>query len=155
MCQEEWYGKGVARAVENQFSPEIRRSFRAAAYQIEGNASHHDETVLEAQQWLREHLAEKPSIDALSRQLGLSTRSLNRRFHQATGLSPRAWLQQLRIQQAKDLLRHSNLSLSEVAWQMGLLDQSHFGKLFREHVGMTPGAYREAVRGKLFAPEPA
>ncbi|MEP5566725.1 MAG: helix-turn-helix domain-containing protein [Halioglobus sp.] len=152
---EEWYGSGVARAVENQFSPEIRRPFRAAAYQTEGEQSHHDETVLEAQQWLQDRLTGNPGIQAAADALGVSARTLNRRFRQATGLSPQAWLQRLRVQQAKELLRHSNLSLSEVAWQVGLQDNSHFGKLFREQVGMTPGAYREAVRGKLFAPERA
>lgn len=152
---EEWYGSGVARTVENQFSPEIRRPFRAAAYQTGGEQSHHDETVLEAQQWLQDHLVSNPGIQAVAVRLGVSARTLNRRFRQATGLSPQAWLQRLRVQQAKELLRHSNLSLSEVAWQVGLQDVSHFGKLFREQVGMTPGAYREAVRGKLFAPERA
>ncbi|TDG14072.1 helix-turn-helix domain-containing protein [Seongchinamella unica] len=152
---EDWYGSGVARAVENQFSPEIRRPFRAAAYQNEGEQSHHDETVLEAQQWLQERLADKPTVEMVASELGISARTLNRRFRQATGQSPRAWLQRLRVQQARELLRHSNLTLSEVAWQVGLQDVSHFGKLFREHVGMTPGAYREAVRGKLFVPERA
>lgn len=150
---EEWYGQAVARTVENQFSPEIRRPFRAAAYQTEPHSSHHDELVLEAQQHMRERLTEKLNIAALSADLGLSPRSLNRRFHQATGLSPMGWLQQLRVSQAKDLLRHSNLSVSEVAWQVGISDASHFGRLFRTQVGMTPARYREAVRGKLFAPD--
>ena len=150
---EEWYGSGVARSVENQFSPEIRRPFRAAAYQTEGEQSHHDETVLEAQQWLQERLSRNPGVQAAADELGVSARTLNRRFRQATGLSPQAWLQRARVQQAKELLRHSNLSLAEVAWQLGLQDVSHFGKLFREQVGMTPGAYREAVRGKLFVPQ--
>ena len=152
---EEWYGSGIARAVENQFSPEIRRPFRAAAYQTGGQQSHHDEAVLEAQQWLQDKLRERPTLQALAGHLGLRSRTLNRRFHQAVGMSPRDWLQQLRMHQARELLRHSNLSLSEVAWEVGLQDVSHFGSLFREQVGMTPGAYREAVRGKLFAPEHA
>ena len=152
---EGWYGEGIARAVENQFSPEIRRPFRAAAYQTGSDTSHHDELIIEAQQWLRDTLPDKPAISQLAKQLGISGRTLNRRFHQATGLSPRDWLQQLRVSVAKELLRHSNLSLSEVAWQVGVSDVSHFGKLFREQVGMTPGSYREAVRGKLFAPASA
>lgn len=149
---EEWYGKAIARMVENQFSPEIRRPFRAAAYQTEPHGTHHDELVLDAQQWLHERLSRKLSIGALATELGVSPRSLNRRFHQATGISPQAWLQQLRVSQAKDLLRHSNLAVSEVAWQVGISDASHFGRLFRTQVGITPARYREAVRGKLFTP---
>ncbi|MFV8817475.1 GlxA family transcriptional regulator [Haliea sp. E17] len=150
---EGWYGHGISRAVENQFSPEIRRSFRAAAYQTGTDTSHHDEAVLQAQQWLRDNLSSGADIASLAERLGLSTRTLNRRFRLATGSSPQQWLQRLRVNEARDLLRHSNLSVGEIAWQVGFQDVSHFGKLFRQHAGISPGRYREAVRGKLFAPE--
>jgi transcriptional regulator GlxA family with amidase domain len=149
---EEWFGSGIARAVENQFSPEIRRPFSAAAYQNEPESSHHDETVLEAQQWLQKHLGGPAAIGDLAHHLGVSSRTLNRRFRQATGLSPQAYLQRLRVAEGKDLLRHSNLPVSDIAWRVGLQDASHFSRLFRQHVGITPLRYREAVRGKLFAP---
>ncbi len=148
----EWFGSRVARAVENQFSPEIRRNFRAAAYQDEADSSHHDELVIEAQQWLQEHLGKPVSMDGLAAHLGLSTRSFNRRFRQATGMSPQAYLQRLRINQARELLKQSNLSIGEIAWQLGLQDASYFSQLFRRHSGVSPLRYREAVRGKLFAP---
>ncbi len=150
---EEWFGSRVARSVENQFSPEIRQSFRGAAYQNEPQSSHHDEVVLEAQLWLQENLSGSISIAALADHLGLSNRTLNRRFRSATGLSPLAYLQRLRMAEARDLLRHSNLSVSEISWQVGLNDTSYFSKLFREQAGMSPLKYRGAVRGKLFAPK--
>lgn len=149
---EDWFGSHIARAVENQFSPEIRQSFRDAAYQNEPQSSHHDEVVLEAQLWLQANLAESISIASLARHMGVSSRTLNRRFQAATGLSPLSYLQSLRITEARDLLRHSNLSVSEISWQVGLNDTSYFSKLFREQVGMPPLQYRGAVRGKLFAP---
>jgi transcriptional regulator GlxA family with amidase domain len=149
---EEWFGGRIARAVENQFSPEIRRSFRAAAYQNEPQSSHHDELILEAQQWLQDHLGQSLSIAQLARQLDMSERTLGRRFRAATGLAPLAYLQSLRIGAAKDLLRHSNLSVGDIAWQVGMADQSHFSRLFKRQVGMSPLRYRGAVRGKLFAP---
>jgi transcriptional regulator GlxA family with amidase domain len=149
---EEWFGSRIARAVENQFSPEIRLSFGAASYQNEADSSHHDETVLEGQLWIQENLSGPINMTELAAYLGLSPRTLNRRFKQATGLSPQVYLQGLRINTARDLLRNSNLSVSEIAWQVGLQDVSYFSQLFRRHNGMTPLSYREAVRGKLFAP---
>jgi len=149
---EEWYGSGIARAVENQFSPEIRRSFRAAAYQNEADSSHHDETVIEAQQWLRENLGRTVTMSRLASQLRLSPRTLNRRFRQATGISPQAYLQRVRVGHARELLKHSNLAIGEIAWQVGLQDASYFSQLFRNHCGMSPLRYREVVRGKLFDP---
>ena len=150
---EEWFGSRIARAVENQFSPEIRRNFRAAAYQNEADSSHHDETVIEAQQWLQERLGRAVTMKDLARHLDLTSRTLNRRFRQATGMSPQAYLQSLRISHARELLKHSNLGVGEIAWQVGLQDASYFSQLFRRHSGMSPLQYREAVRGKLFNPE--
>ena len=149
---EDWFGSRIAKAIENQFSPEIRQSFQAAAYQSEPDGAHHDETVLEGQQWLQEHLAQPISIARLADHLSISSRSLNRRFKQATGYSPQAYLQSQRIASARDLLRRSNLSVSEIAWQVGLQDVSYFSKLFRKRSGMTPLHYRSMVRGKLFVP---
>ena len=149
---EEWYGNRVARAIENQFSPEIRRSFQAAAYQNEADSSHRDELVAEAQQWLQLNLATPEPMDTLARKLGLSPRTFSRRFRRATGMTPLAYLQSLRIAAAKDLLRHSNLPVGDIAWQVGLQDVSYFSQMFRRHSGMTPLRYREAVRGKLVDP---
>jgi transcriptional regulator GlxA family with amidase domain len=148
---EEWFGSRVARAVENQFSPEIRQPFREAAWQDEPRTAHHDELVLEAQQWLQDHFSEKVQIDALARRLGLSTRTLNRRFKLATGMTPLGYLRTLRMTEARELLRHSNLGIGEIGWQVGLPDGGYFARQFRAHSGMTPLQYREAVRGKLFA----
>ncbi|MCB1844492.1 MAG: AraC family transcriptional regulator [Halioglobus sp.] len=150
---EDWFGVPVARAIENQFSPEIRRSFRAAAYQNAPDSSHRDELVAEAQQWLQANLATPCSMEALAHRMQLSPRSFSRRFRKATGLAPLAYLQGLRIATAKDLLRHSNLAVGDIAWQVGLQDVSYFSQLFRRQCGMSPLNYRAAARGKLFTPE--
>jgi transcriptional regulator GlxA family with amidase domain len=150
---EEWFGSRVARAIENQFSPEIRRSFSAAAYQNEADSSHHDEIVAQVQQWLQSHLSSPVSMAKMASKVQMSPRNLNRRFKRATGMTPLSYLQSLRIAGAKDLLRHSNLTVGDIAWQQGIQDVSYFSQLFRRHSGMSPLQYREAVRGKLFNPE--
>lgn len=150
---EDWYGSRIAKAVENQFSPEIRQPFRAAAWQDPPRSSHHDETVLQAQQWLQDRLHQTVALSALAPALGVSDRTLHRRFRQATGMTPQQYLNTLRNAGARDLLRRSNLSIGEIAWQLGLQDSSHFSRLFRRQNGMTPGQYRAAVRGKLFNPD--
>ncbi len=147
---EDWFGPLIARAVENQFSPEIRRPFRAHAFQHGEDPMHHDELVLEAQQWLQEHLHESITVDQLASVLNCAKSTLARRFKQATGRSPSRYLQDQRILSARELLRATNLSVSEVAWQVGLQDVSYFTKLFRQHTGMPPARYRQSARGKLF-----
>lgn len=150
---ERFFGPTIARQVEAQFSPEIRRSYHALTY-IEGQANRHDdELIAEAQQWLHGHFSESIDFGELATRIGISQRSFNRRFRNATGSRPGAYLQRLRLEQARDLLRNSNLAITEIAQQVGYQDASHFAALFRERMSQTPLEYRRSARGKLFSPE--
>ncbi|MEE8056702.1 MAG: helix-turn-helix domain-containing protein [Pseudomonadales bacterium] len=147
---ERFYGQDIARQVEAQFSPEIRRSFENHAYAQFDSSLHQDETIIEAQEWLRVHITETIDFRELATRLDLSMRSFNRRFKQAAGITAGNYLQQQRLDNAKELLRTSNLSISEVAAQSGYQDSSYFCARFKKVMGQTPLVYRKSVRGKLF-----
>jgi transcriptional regulator GlxA family with amidase domain len=147
---EDWFGQRIARRVESQFSPEIRRPFRAHAWQSVDASAHHDELVLTAQQRLQDSLEQAQSLTALAEELECSPRTLTRRFREATGQTPSGWLREQRVLAARDLLRSTNLSVGEVSLRVGLQDVSYFTSLFQRQTGMTPGHYRRSVRGKLF-----
>ena len=147
---EQWYGAAVARAVESQFSPEIRQAFRSAAFLEDSRTSHHDELVLDAQLYLQEHLAAPHSVGALARRAGIAPRSFSRRFGRATGTTPMAYLLALRIGEARSLLLHSDLPLGEIAWRCGWQSASRFSEQFRARTGLAPREFRAATRGKRF-----
>jgi transcriptional regulator GlxA family with amidase domain len=147
---EQWYGAAVARAVESQFSPEIRQAFRSAAFLEDSRTSHHDELVLDAQLYLQEHLAAQHSLGALARRAGIAPRSFSRRFRRATGSTPMAYLLALRIGEARSLLLHSDLPLGEIAWRCGWQSASRFSEQFRARTGLAPRDFRAATRGKRF-----
>ncbi len=147
---ERWFGTRVARSVEQQFSPEIRRAFHAAAYQSGAHSNHHDETVVEAQALLQEHLGEGLRLGELAQRLAISPSTLGRRFREALGQTPQQYLTEIRLDTAAELLRRSNLGVGEICWQVGLRDTSSFARLFRSRFGTSPSRYREASRGKLF-----
>lgn len=148
---DQWYGKRVARAVESQFSPEIRRPFQAHAYMSENPNVHHDEIVITAQQWLQDNAHRPLKIAELSVHLDMSIRSVNRRFVAAVGETPLNYLTHYRMGSAKELLRTSNSSIGEIAYLVGYQDISHFASLFRKYSGSSPSAYRSSVRGKIFS----
>lgn len=148
---DHFYGPHVARQVESHFSPEIRRSYRQQGY-FDGEANvHHDELMIDAQQWLRDHVADHLDVGHLARQLEMSQRTLNRRFKLATGMSPVRYMQQLRLEHARELLRDSNLSIAEVATKVGYRDMGYFSTVFRQYMAQSPTQYRQSVRGKLFS----
>jgi transcriptional regulator GlxA family with amidase domain len=148
---ELYYGAQIARKVEAQFSPEIRRPFESHVYAEGSTDLHSDELIAEAQDILRSRYADTFNISEFAGQLGVSARSLNRRFKNATGLSPNLYLQQQRLNTARELLRTSNLSIAEVAHAVGYNDSDYFCRRFRNAMKQTPSAYRASVRGKLFS----
>lgn len=92
--------------------------------------------------YIEQHYAESISMEAMARRVGLSTTHFNRRFRQLLRMTPREYLQKVRVQAAQRLLTEGSTALSEIAAAVGYTDQSHFTKRFREITGMTPGAYR-------------
>jgi transcriptional regulator GlxA family with amidase domain len=147
---EQWYGERIARAVEAQFSPEARQSFENAAFLQQSPGAHHDALIREAQDLMQQCPAEPHSLQRLAKGAGLSTRSFGRRFRRATGETPMHYLLKLRVREAKALLQHSDLNLSEIAWRSGFNSPSRFSQAFRALTDMSPRDYRDAVRGKRF-----
>lgn len=147
---EKKMGIRVAQAVEQQFSPEIRRKFEAAAYQDQGGTAHDDELVLEAQIWLDARSRQAITANQLAEALQISVRNLTRRFTLATGTTPADYHRRRRLEEAKSLLKNSNASLGEVSWRLGFSDPAQFSRWFKSTCRLTPSDYRQASRGKLF-----
>jgi transcriptional regulator GlxA family with amidase domain len=61
------------------------------------------------------------------------------------------YVQRLRLEHARELLRDTNLTVAEVAEFSGYRNQAYFGKVFRQKLSLTPGSYRKVVRSKVFA----
>lgn len=145
-----WYGRPVANNVERNFFHEIREGFEPNRYLAEQVESHPDEDILQAQIWMQDNYVRKVSIPQVANQFGMSVRSFNRRFRAALGKAPMDYLQELRLHNARDLLKKTNLSIQELAALSGYQDISYFTRSFHRHFHATPGQYRDTVRAKLF-----
>ncbi len=148
---ERFYGRAAASHVERNFSHEIRRPYDKYRYLEGGDLQHADETVIEIQLRLQRDLAEPLRVAGLAREFGMSPRSLERRFRDATGSSPLAYLQAQRMKAAKELLESTNLTIGEVAYRVGYADQGHFARLFARALAVAPREYRRTVRAKMFS----
>lgn len=83
------------------------------------------------------------SLQTLAASVSLSRAHFAESFRRSTGLSPHRYLTQRRLQRARTLLRHSMLSLSEVALRCGFSSQAHFCEAFRRDTGATPRRFRD------------
>jgi AraC-like DNA-binding protein len=82
------------------------------------------------------------SLKELSREIGLSVYHFSHLFQRETGTSPMQYLKRYRIEQAKTLLSESKLPIEEIARAVGIRNNEHFSKLFRQWNGVTPREYR-------------
>ncbi|MBB3060763.1 GlxA family transcriptional regulator [Microbulbifer rhizosphaerae] len=144
------YGPAVASHVERNFSHEIRRTFEEIAYSEGAVHLHPDEEIVQAQTWLKEHCSEEVRLSEVAGHFDMSVRSFNRRFKLATGQTPLQYLQNVRVDMARELLQSSNLSVNEIAEKVGYQDMGHFTALFKKFLSTTPSEYRTTVRAKLF-----
>jgi AraC-like DNA-binding protein len=92
--------------------------------------------------YLEDHYNQEISLEQLSQVVNLSAFHLNRAFRKTFGMPPHAYQIQVRILQAKKLLR-KGWSLDRVAIETGFVSQSHFGSHFKRLIGVTPRQYRQ------------
>jgi transcriptional regulator GlxA family with amidase domain len=82
------------------------------------------------------------SIAHIASACSLSRSHFSRAFKKNTGLSPRDWFLNLRLDRAKRLLEESELTISQISLDCGFADQSHFTRVFTRMAGLTPFTWR-------------
>jgi len=150
---EELFGEAIADEIAKHFTHEIKRSYESLLLAGQQQNTHHDETIIKIQEWFQAHYTVPVRLDRVAAEFRLSVRSLNRRFKTATGVTPLHYLQGIRMEHAKQLLKQSNLAIAEISDAVGYQDTSYFSSLFRKQAGVTPRKYRELVRSKQFRVE--
>lgn len=118
---------------------------------FEGRMDHGDAEILAAQRWLAKHFAVAHPVEEMIRRSTLAERTFKRRFGAATGLAPIAYVQRLRIEDAKRRLERTEAPVDEIGWRVGYEDGAFFRRLFKRTTGMAPGAYRKRFRIPAFA----
>jgi AraC-like DNA-binding protein len=106
------------------------------------NARSHDAVVAAAEGWMRANLHRPLRRAEIAAAVHLSEPQLARIVRAGTGMSVLQRLNALRIAKAKSLLLESALSVGQVAGEVGIVSFSHFSRLFRRAVGVSPGDYR-------------
>lgn len=147
---EHFAGPAVALACAKVMLIDANRDSQFPYMTLQARQHHNDHLVLQAQSRIRSQVREDISVENIAQRLGVSPRTLNRRFHAALGRSPAQYLQEVRVEGAKRLLETSRLSLEEIIERVGYRDSSSFRRTFERMTKVSPSRYRQmfSMRGK-------
>lgn len=116
---------------QSQFSAQLRAKPATTA------------SIAELQRWVTDHLGEHLTVEVLAAQASMSPRTFARFFVRETGLTPAAYVEELRVEAAQRLLETSDLTVAVVADRVGLKHPEVLHRAFRRRVGTTPDRYRQ------------
>ncbi|WP_370937069.1 GlxA family transcriptional regulator [Amycolatopsis sp. cg13] len=103
---------------------------------------HGDADIREVQARLHANLDKPHSVEQLAQTAAMHTRTFQRRFKEATGLTPTEYIQAARIAKARESLELTNEPVARISRSVGYLDVSNFRRLFQRATGVTPSEYR-------------
>jgi transcriptional regulator GlxA family with amidase domain len=119
------------------------------------NVVHGDGAVLKCQSWIAKNYERTHVVAEAVRMSGLPKRTFDRRFRAATGFSPLAYVQALRVEEAKQMLETGSEPVDAVGREVGYEDAASFRRLFRRFTGMAPGDYRRRFQVPRYIVEAA
>lgn len=146
---EEDFGVAVALAVARQLVVYLKRPggqeqfSEPLAFQVRAQ-----DPLADLALWVRGHLARDLSVEALARRAHLSPRQFTRRFKEAFGLPPAAFVETLRLDEARRRLGEPEASIEEVAASLGFQSADTFRRAFERRFLLSPTAFR----GRFAAP---
>jgi transcriptional regulator GlxA family with amidase domain len=145
-------GAAAAQEVARAFALQFHQDGLTPYIVFEGKTDHGDASIQKAQQWLSDNFTVANPVEEMIKRSKLAERTFKRRFTKATGVAPIAYVQHLRIEDAKRRLECSDASVDEISWQVGYEDPAFFRRLFKRTTGLPPGTYRRHYRIPEFAP---
>ncbi|MBN1313532.1 MAG: substrate-binding domain-containing protein [Anaerolineae bacterium] len=115
-----------------------------ARHQAAGGAT--SRLVRQAMAYMHTHYSEPLTRDQIANQVDISPDHLTACFRQEMGVPPMAYLNRYRIRQACDLLKYSDLKITQIALAVGDWSSANFTRAFKREMGISPRAYRQRNR---------
>jgi transcriptional regulator GlxA family with amidase domain len=141
MVEEDW-GKAVALAVAQELVMFLKRPGGQSQFSRYLQAQQREDRFGKLQLWVLEHLDGELSVERLAQMAGLSVRHFSRQFHTTVGVSPAAFVQRVRVEEARRCIEDGADRLKGVARRCGFQDEQSLRRAFRRALGVTPAEYR-------------
>ena len=129
----------------NQLNEEMAVDFTTRVHESKQNKlPAYSRPVIKCIEYIAQNTHQKLTLDILADQVGLTPKYLSFLFHKETGSPLRVYVEQQKIQEAKNLLLYTQYSYSEISEYLAFSSQSHFISVFKKNIGMTPKEFRES-----------
>ena len=102
--------------------------------------------IEKAKSYIRDNYKKDISLDEVSREVDISPYYFSKLFKQETGGNFIEYLTEVRLRNARELLKDSGLSIKEICAESGYSDPNYFSRIFKKYEGMTPSEFRERLR---------
>lgn len=109
---------------------------------LESRIGNTDMLIRKAVDYINEHYSDKISLDEIANHVGISKYYFSYLFKKEMEINFTSYLNQIRIEKAKNLLKNPMVTVSQVYYQVGFNDQQYFSKIFKKYVGTTVTEYR-------------
>lgn len=139
-------GADVARSVAAHMMFDHRRGPQSNYFPLTPPRATADEVVSRAQDIIGQTLNEGLTAEQLARRLNVTSRTLLRRFRGALGVTVQDYIGRLRMERARGALEDGHGTVESVLNGVGYADRASFGRSFKRHFGVSPGAFRSRVR---------
>jgi LacI family transcriptional regulator len=139
----------MMRGEEPPTGPILVNPVRVVTRQSSDVTAIRDAEVASAVRFIREHAHEGISVEEVAAALPISRSALERRFMRGVGRTIKSEINRERIRRIKDLLTNTDYKLSTIADQVGFAHAEYMSVMFKDAVGMTPGAYRKKYSERL------
>ena len=100
----------------------------------------------EIRQYIEDNLHTQIHVSDLAQHFYLGSKQISRVIYKYTGVTAKKYINQLKRQKAKELLKNTNLSISEIADRLGFTSDYYFNQFFKREEGYPPGIYRKNVQ---------
>ena len=138
-----YVGKKAAFQTARIMVMDMDRNSQAPYLMFRIEKVHGDKDVLDIQNWLEKNFKDEIKVDLLADKAGMSRRTFERRFKNATGDSPLRYIQRVRIENAKQLLEKGGKTFDEITYIVGYEDSSTFSRIFKKTTGLSPNLYKK------------
>jgi transcriptional regulator GlxA family with amidase domain len=139
---EKFTNREMAILASKFFAIEIDRKTQSPFIMFNGQKTHEDEPIKQAQEFIEKNVTEKISIEELAVRFAIGRRHFERRFKKATNNTPVEYIQRVKIEAAKKHLESGRMNVNEVMYEVGYSDTKAFRTVFKKITGISPIDYR-------------